>query len=325
MPIYLYYRHLQLTTGLRILELPTTCNPSCLSVHCVSRSSSKITRQVECACPELGSVLPCLHYANLILRMICHFLWLILYSPNQSLPSRGAACSPLFSLLSLYWLLGPPRAPCQVIDGERQVKNRKQHAHSCRVDKMAEPIPEPSFLDPLWADLSTDSGSQFTVQFRRGMKWASWQKKRHHVWGQCSLFDRDIRTLAYREACHPCKTDLNSKNYSGWISQPQQFLAGGLHHCWPPQIGNPQRIVSRASPQWVGLKVTYQLCCFKIFPLFSLIRLSQTHKFQILPCCTVNYCGTHSFRMSSMTLILYTQSLTLTLLSWELIFWANIR
>lgn len=155
---------------------------------------------------------------------------------------------------------------------------------------MAEPIPEPSFLNPLWTDLSTDSGSQFTVQFRRGMKWARWQKKRHLVWGQCSLFDRDIRTLAYREACHPCKTDLNSKNYSGRISQPQQSLAGGLHHCWPPQIGNLQRIVSRASPQWMGLKFPYQLCCFKFFPLFSLIRLSQTHKFQILPCCTVSYC-----------------------------------
>ena len=223
--------------------------------------------------------------------MIWRFLWLTLYSPNQSLPSRDAACSLLFWLLSLYWLLRPPRAPCQVIDGERQVKNRKWHAHSCTADKMAEPIAEPSFLDPLWADLSTDSGSQFTVQFRRGMERARWQKKRHHMWGQCSLFDGDIRTLAYREACHPCKTDLHSKNYSGWISQAQQslwqegFITADHHKQAIFRESLAEQVLS-----WGDSRLYINCDILSFFPLLSLIRLSQIHVFQILQYRTVSYC-----------------------------------
>lgn len=104
---------------------------------------------------------------------------------------------------------------------------------------MAEPIPEPGFLNLLWRAVSTEF---LWVTAHCKILMGRWQKS-HHGWDQCFLSDGDIRRLAFKEACHPCK------NHYGWVSQPERSLTGGPRHCWPPEVGHPQ--LSDAANSWL--------------------------------------------------------------------------
>lgn len=106
LPIYLFYPHLQLTTGLWILEQLIKYN---LSNSWVSTEygAGVADYWTGTACGvlnsawDLGWALPCLYYGSLILRMIWGFPWLLPYSLNQSLDPRGAVFW-LFNLLATW-------------------------------------------------------------------------------------------------------------------------------------------------------------------------------------------------------------------------------
>lgn len=183
-----------------------------------SRITSQVVRAVSWA--WLSPALPSLCQFDFMDDLTFPVTYSLLPQPKAAFKMLPVALC--FDYLVFIGSLGL-RGHRQVIDGERQVKNRKWHAHSYTADKTAEPTAEPSFLDPVsrsfhWLWLTVHC----TIQ--KGNEASQVTEETPSCVGSCSLLDRDIRTLAYREACHPCKTDLNSKNYSGWISQPQQTL-----------------------------------------------------------------------------------------------------
>lgn len=167
----------------------------------------------------------------------------------------------------------------QVIDGERQVKNRKWHARSCTADKTAEPTAEPSFLDPVsrsfhWLWLTVHC----TIQ--KGNEASQVTEERPSCVGSVLSLRQGHQDTGLQRGMPSLQNRFKLQNLF-WMNQSAttNSLAGGLHHCWPPQIGNLQRIFSRASPQWGDSRLCISCDILSFSPPF----LNQTEPNSYVP------------------------------------------
>lgn len=176
---------------------------------------------------------------------------------------------------------------------------------------MAEPIPEPSLLNPLWREISTEFlwlTAHCTIL--KGNKVGQVTKEMTSRVGSVPSLWQGHQETGFQRKRYVILANRFKLQKSFWMNQSARTKSGRRSSSLVTTVsGQSSENLQQISPQWVWLKVTYELWNFKIsFPL-SLMKLSQ-----ILLCfpekVTATACSTQSFSMPSMTLILYTYSFT---------------